>query len=142
VILVDANLLIYAHVESFEQHAKARDWLDSHLNGRERVGLPWASILAFVRIVTNPRIFDSPEPVDRAWQQVADWLECPVSWIPLPTQDHAEILRTMLTATGLGGNLVPDAHLAALAVEHGLRLYSSDSDFARFPDLNWENPLN
>lgn len=141
-ILVDANLLIYAHVASFEQHVKARDWLDSRLNGRERVGLPWPSLLAFVRIVTNPRLFRAPEPVDGAWQQVSDWLECPVSWIPVPTPDHAEILGTMLTPTGVGGNRVPDAHLAALAVEHGLRLCSSDSDFARFPDLNWDNPLN
>lgn len=140
-ILVDANLLIYAHVQSFEQHGDAREWLDSQLNGTRRVGLPWPSMLAFVRIVTNPRIFDRPEAVGLAWGQVKDWLECSRTWIPLPTEEHAEILGRMVADASADGNLVPDAHLAALAVEHGLKLCSCDTDFTRFPDLRWENPL-
>lgn len=75
-ILIDANLLIYAHVESFDQHEDVREWLDSQLNGSTKVGLPWPALVAFVRIVTNPRIFEHPEPVDRAWEQVRDWLGC------------------------------------------------------------------
>ncbi len=140
-ILIDANILIYAHVSSFKQHRMAQEWLDSKLNGRERVGLPWNSLLAFVRLVTNPRVFDKPESIDNAWQQVVDWIECRVSWIPAPTTDHAGILGRMLCEAGAEANLVTDAHLAALAVEHGLTLCSTDHDFSRFPDLRWKNPL-
>ena len=81
-ILVDANLLIYAHVSSFPQRAGAREWLDSQLNGDSRVGLPWQSLLAFLRIVTNPRIFEHPESMTSAWAQVESWLDCEVVWIP------------------------------------------------------------
>lgn len=140
-ILVDANLLVYAHVTSFTQHAEAREWLDSRLNGRERVGLPWPSLLAFIRLTTNPRVFSSPLSIDSAWQQVNDWFACDASWTPTPTTNHAEILGKMLSVSGISANLVPDAHLAALAVEHGLTLCSADGDFARFPDLRWRNPL-
>jgi len=142
VILLDANLLVYAHVRSFQQHAAARTWLDIRLNGRERVGLPWPSLLAFVRLVTNPRIFERPEPVAQAWTQVEAWLSQPVCWTPLPTEQHQRLLGQLLTAAGATANLVPDAHLAALAMEHGLELYSADRDFARFPGLRWRNPLN
>jgi toxin-antitoxin system PIN domain toxin len=141
VILVDANLLVYAHVASFGQHAAARDWLDGKLNGAAPVGLPWESLLAFLRLVTNPRVFEQPEPVAAAWDQVRDWLDCPNVWIPLPTESHRTVLGELLSATGAHANLAPDAHLAALSIEHGLVLCSTDGDFARFPGLRWENPL-
>jgi len=141
VILVDANLLVYAHVTEFPQHDKARTWLDQCLNGPAPVGIPWPSILAFVRLVTNPRIFQRPEPMEDAWAQIEEWLDCPSAWVPLPTDRHREILGPLLINQGVRSNLVPDAHLAALAIEHGLILCSTDGDFARFPDLRWENPL-
>ena len=140
-ILVDANLLIYAHVSSFPQHEKTRTWLDARLSGTGPIGLPWPSLLGFLRIVTNPRVFERPEPVAAAWRQVAAWLDSDVAWIPQPTERHREILGALLATAGVQGNLVPDAHLAALAIEHGLMLYSTDGDFARFPNLRWENPL-
>lgn len=140
-ILVDANILVYAHVASFVQHEPARDWLDRQLNGTARVGLPWASLLAFLRIVTNPRIFERPEPIADAWQQALGWLGTGTAWVPEPTQRHAELLGNFLALPGVHGNLVPDAHLAALAMEHGLTLCSLDGDFARFPGLRWQNPL-
>jgi uncharacterized protein len=140
-ILVDANILIYAHVSSFAQHEVARDWLDRQLNGFPRVALPWASLLAFLRLVTNPRVFQHAEPIGEAWSQVLAWLACETAWIPEPTERHAELLGVFLALPGVHANLVPDAHLAALAIEHGLTLCSADSDFARFPGLSWLNPI-
>jgi toxin-antitoxin system PIN domain toxin len=141
VILVDANVLVYAHVSSFTQHNRARDWLDQQLNGVAPVGLPWASLLAFLRLVTNPRVFERPEPITDAWRQVLAWLDCETVGIPQPAERHAELLGQLLAMPGVQANLVPDAHLAALAIEHGLMLCSTDSDFARFPGLRWLNPL-
>jgi uncharacterized protein len=140
-ILVDANLLVYAHVRSFQQHERARAWLDPQFNGNSRVGLPWHSLLAFLRIVTNPRIFKMAATVSNAWKQVKEWLDCEVAWIPEPTERHRDVLGSLLQASGMQANLVPDAHLAALAVEHGLILSSTDGDFARFKNLRWQNPL-
>jgi uncharacterized protein len=141
VILVDANLLVYAHVVSTERHAAARKWLDGRLNGSAQVALPWPSLLAFVRLVSNPRVFSQPLSVARAWKQVESWLEVPVVWIPGASERHREILGRLLDGVGFRPNLVPDAHLAALAIEHGLTLCSVDGDFARFAGLRWENPL-
>lgn len=140
-ILVDANILIYAHVDSFTQHAAARDWLDQQINGSTRVGVPWSSLLAFLRLVTNPRVFEHPESMADAWRQVCAWLDCESVWIPRPSERHADILGELLSQPGIEANLVPDAHLAALALEHGLTLYSTDGDFARFSRLKWNNPL-
>lgn len=141
-ILVDANLLIYAHVRDMPQHPAAHAWLDGVLNEGPRVGLAWPSLLAFVRLVSNPRIFDRPSPVADAWKQVEAWLSVPAVWTPLPTDRHRSLLgRLLTTPTGLRSDLVPDAHLAALALEHGLTLCSADGDFSRFPQLRWENPL-
>ena len=140
-ILVDANILVYSHVESFAQHKPAREWLDLQLSGSTRVGLPWVSLLAFLRLVTNPRVFERPEPMADAWRQVCAWLACGTAWIPQPTERHANLLDELLALPGLHANLVTDAHLAALALEHGLTLYSTDGDFARFPTLRWQNPL-
>lgn len=140
-ILVDANILIYAHVSSFTQHGEARSWLDKQLNGTTSVGLPWPSLLAFLRLVTNPRVVSRAEPIADAWHQVRSWLACENAWIPHPTERHAEVMGRLLALPGIHGNLVSDAHLAALAIEHGLTLCSADGDFARFADLNWLNPI-
>jgi hypothetical protein len=140
-ILLDANLLVYARIRSFPQHERARGWLDAKLGGSAPTALPWPTLLAFVRLVTNPRVLERPESATSAWEQVEAWLDCPGAWIPLPTDRHREVLGGLLRLPGVQANLVPDAHLAALAIEHGLTLCSTDGDFARFPDLRWENPL-
>lgn len=140
-ILVDANLLVYAYAGSFPQHAEAREWLDAKLNATAPVGLPWPSLLAFVRLICNRRIFDRPASISAAWGQVEAWLRQAPVWIPLPTQRHQEIIAPLMASTEGRANLVPDAHLAALAIEHGLALCSADGDFARFEGLDWRNPL-
>ena len=140
-ILVDANLLIYAHVSRLHQHGPAKAWLDDRLNGSAPVGLSWPSLLAFLRLVTNPRAFERPETSEEAWKQIEEWLDCAPVWIPQPMEHHHEILGTMLINQNIAANLVPDAHLAALAMEHGLVLCSTDGDFSRFPNLRWENPI-
>jgi len=121
-------------------HETARRWLDEQLSGRTGVGLPWPSLLAFVRITTNARIFEEPMSIEGAWAQVERWLDIPVTWIPEPTDRHREILASMVIEAGRP-EIVPDAHLAALAMEHGLILHSTDRDFARFNGLRWKNPL-
>jgi toxin-antitoxin system PIN domain toxin len=141
-ILVDSNLLLYAKIQEFPQHKAARAWLDQRLNDVVGVGLPWQSLLAFVRLISNPRIFERPLTAEQAWLQVEEWLGCPNAWIPEPTERHGEVLASLLPETGNRSNLVPDAHLAALAMEYGLVLCSSDADFARFEGLRWENPLS
>jgi toxin-antitoxin system PIN domain toxin len=141
VILVDANLLVYASVRTFAQHNSARQWLDERLNGSTPVGLPWIALLGFLRVTTNPRIFKQPLRMSLAWEQVEAWLACETAWTPEPTSRHRDILGQLLALPGLRGNLVPDAHLAALAIEHGLTLCSTDGDFAQFSELRWANPL-
>ncbi len=140
-ILVDVNILVYASNVDSDQHAAARDWLDRQLIGSTPIGLPWASLLAFLRIATNPRAFRIPLTMAVAWQQVSSWLSVETVWTPAPTDRHAAVLSNLLALPGVHGNLVPDAHLAALAIEHGLTLCSTDGDFARFPGLHWRNPL-
>ena len=140
-ILLDANILIYSHVQSFAQHDVARDWLDKQINETTGVGMPWESLLAFLRLVTNARVFERPESITQAWEQVQDWLLCDSVWIPQPTERHVAVLNDLLSQPGVHANLVPDAHLAALAIEHGLTLCSTDGDFARFPVLRWMNPI-
>jgi uncharacterized protein len=141
VILVDANLLIYAHSNTFPQHRAAQEWLDRQLSGALRVGLPWPSLLAFLRILTNPRILERPLWTSSAWSQAQAWLTADTAWVPNPTERHSEVLSRLLGLSGIRGKLVHDAHLAALAIEHGLILCSTDGDFARFPGLRWQNPL-
>lgn len=140
-IVLDGNLLLYAWVDTMPQHHEARQWLDAQLNGPGRVGLPWSSLLAFVRVATNPRVFKPVQPVSKAWARVTEWLSCDNVWIPQPTSRHAKVLGSLLNEERATGNLVMDAHLAALAIEHGLTLCSTDGDFARFRGLRWENPL-
>lgn len=140
-ILVDANLLVYAKFSDVPQHQGARVFLEGALNAPSRVGLPWPSLLAFLRLASNPRIFAEPLSAGDAWMQVCEWLDHPRVWVPEPTPGHAEILGRLLLEGRARGNLVPDAHLAALAIGHGLTLCSTDSDFARFAGLDWRNPL-
>ena len=140
-ILVDANILIYATDPRSEWHRKARTWLDAQLSGETQVGLAWESLLAYMRVATNPRIYERPQSVSTAWQHVEEWLDCERVWIPVPGGGHRAILAGLLGSLGGGHKLIPDAHLAALAIEHGLALCSSDGDFARFQGLSWVNPL-
>jgi hypothetical protein len=140
-ILVDANLLVYAHVADFDEHEVARGWLDDQLDGTARVGLPWESLSAYLRLVTNPRVFPRPLSAGDAMGQVRDWLSRPAAWVPAPTERHADLLSELLALDGIRADLVPDAHLAAIALGHGLTVMSNDGDFARFPGVRWENPL-
>ncbi len=141
-ILIDVNLLIYAHVQASPEHEAARTWLDHQLNGAvARVGLPWYSLLGFLRIVTNPRMTAPAESIAGALAQMKAWLDCENAWIPEPSERHISILAEILLRANRGGKLVSDAHLAALAIEHGLTLCSADNDFARFAGLRWINPL-
>ncbi|MGH3276658.1 MAG: TA system VapC family ribonuclease toxin [Streptosporangiaceae bacterium] len=140
--LVDANVLVYATDARAGQHEAARDWLDERLAGAPRyVGLPWPSLLAFLRLVTNPRIYSSPATVMQAWQRIEDWLSRPAAWIPAPGSRHPQVLSEIIREAGPTGNLVPDAHLAALAREHGLTVVSTDSDFTKFRRVAWLNPV-
>jgi toxin-antitoxin system PIN domain toxin len=141
VILLDVNILLYARNTAASQSAIAREWLDEQLNGSVAVGLPWITLLGFLRLVTNARVAPHPLTISAAWQQVSAWLACEPVWIPQPTERHADVLADLLALPGMQGNLVTDAHLAALAIEHGLTLCSTDGDFARFPGLQWRNPL-
>jgi toxin-antitoxin system PIN domain toxin len=141
VILVDANILLYASNAEADQHARCRGWLDDKLGGAAPVGLPWTTLLAFLRIATNPRAFRRPLSMESAWNQVSNWLAVETVWTPVPTERHSYALGELLATPGVYANLVPDAHLAALAIEHGLTLCSTDGDFARFPGLTWFNPL-
>ena len=140
-ILVDANLLIYVCNAESPYHSGADTWLTQRLNEPAQVGLPWHSLLAFLRITTNPRAVTYPASLDDAWSRVSGWLARDNVWIPHPTERHPAILAELLTKVPVQGNFVMDAHLAALAIEHGLILYSADSDFAKFPGLRWVNPL-
>jgi toxin-antitoxin system PIN domain toxin len=141
VILVDANLLLYAKLSSFPEHPTAHDWLDGKLGGPDRVALPWPSLLAFLRLSTNTRLFPRPLSMAMAWQQVKGWLGVEATWIPVPTDEHVATLDRLLAPGGITPKLVMDAHLAALAIEHGLVLCSADGDFGRFAGLRWHNPL-
>lgn len=140
-MLLDANLLLYAVDEASPGHARAHDWLTAAFNGDRRIAIPWLSLAAFVRIATNPRASEHPLSPRDAWQFVEDWLECEVSWIPNPTDRHASILGDLIRRYDLRGNMITDAQVAALAIEHGLTVYSADTDFARFSELTWVNPM-
>lgn len=140
-MLLDANVLLYARDASSPFHARASAWLTDQLNGAMRVGFPWPSLVAFLRIATHPRVFDRPLSAAEARQQVEEWLAPGVAWIPLPTASHARVLGELLSAHDLRGGVIADAHLAALAIEHGLVVCSADTDFARFDEVRWVDPL-
>src|SRR5262249_44818560 len=121
--------------------AAARDWLTEQLNGTRRVGLPWVSLGAFLRISTHPRAWARPLSAAESWSLVEDWLAAPAAWTPSPERRHQSILGELVARHELTGNLIPDAMLAALAIEHGLTVCSADSDFARFDEIAWSNPV-
>jgi toxin-antitoxin system PIN domain toxin len=132
-VIVDANVLIYAVDRTSPFHTSAATWLTAALNGPTRTGLPWPTLTAFQRIATNPRAAANPLTPKAAWEHIEAWLAAPAAWIPVPGPRHAEVLGELIAAGDLRGNLVADAHLAALAIEHGVPICSYDSDFARFP---------
>jgi toxin-antitoxin system PIN domain toxin len=140
-ILVDANILLYAEDSLHSIHQKARTWWDGQLSGTEVVCLCWTVLSAFIRIGTNPRIFETPLSLEQALVRVQSWLDQPCTRIVRPTERHWTVFKQVLTDGQAVANLVTDAHLAALAIEHGCELASTDSDFARFPKLKWRNPL-
>lgn len=141
-MIVDANLLLYAVDENSSHNAIAGYWLVEVLGGDSRVGLPWQTIGAFLRIATHPRIVESPLSAAEAWSYVAEWLAVPVVWIPPATETTARVYARLCEQVDITANLVPDAQLAALAIEHGVEIASADTDFMRFPGLRWTNPLS
>lgn len=138
---MDVNLLLYATNHRSPRHAEARAWWWEQLGGTEPVCLCWAAVLGFIRISTNRRIYEQPLTVPEAVSVVRSWLAQPCVRLVHPTERHWSILQTLLEQGQAAGNLVSDAHLAALAVAHGCVLCSTDADFARFPRLKWVNPL-
>lgn len=140
-ILVDANLLVFAHHRQFEQHEPARGWWAEALSTLPIVGIPWATSLAFLRLSTHPRVLTSPLRIDQAWRVVDDWLSRPNVRCPVPTERHRAVLGELLISACAAGNHTSDAHLAALAIEWGLELVSVDRDFARYPGLRWRDPI-
>ena len=140
-ILVDANLLIYAHDSASDHHELARGWLETTFSGSEQIGLTWMVVLAFVRITTSPRPLEHPFSIAEAVELVTGWLERPTVALVHPGERHWEILRSLLEAGQAPGPLVMHAHLAALAIEHGATLATTDKDFTRFPGLRVFNPL-
>jgi len=141
VILLDANLLIYAIDSDSPHHAKSRRWLEETLSGDTAVGLPWLVALAFIRITTRAGIMGSPLSPEQAIGFVDGWLAQPYVVLVGPGENHWPVLRNLLLATGTAGNLTSDAHLAALAIEHGCGIASADNDFLRFPGVTLVNPL-
>ena len=140
-MLVDANLLLYAVDSGSPFNERSAAWLEEVLNGERRVGLPWQTLGAFLRISTHPRVATNPLSARDAWGFVADWLAADPVWIPPATERTAAVFGRLVVDLDITGNLVTDAQLAALAIEHGLVVCSADTDFARFPGLRWENPL-
>ncbi len=139
--LPDANVFIYAIDESSPRHTAAREWVDQTLSGEETVALAWAVLIAVVRISTRHTIFERPLCASDALDLVDGWLRQPCTVVVHPTDRHAAVVRELLAPLGSAGNLVSDAHLAALAIEHGAELCSCDTDFARFGGLRWTDPL-
>lgn len=140
-LIVDANLVIWAHHSRFDQHESAGHWWSGTLASAPQIGIPWPTILAFLRISTHSRALERPLHIDQAWNVVSEWLERPNVWTPAPTERHPSILGPLLLEAKAGGNHTTDAHLAALAIEWGLELQTADRGFSRFPGLRWQDPL-
>lgn len=140
-IVPDVNLLLYAHNEAAPLHAPARAWWEDLLAREHPVGIPWAVLFGFVRLVTHSRVLTDPLTPGAALDRVEAWLAMPSVRILEPGPRHLEIVRALFDATGVAGSLTTDTHLAALAIEHQSELCSNDADFARFPGLRWRNPL-
>jgi toxin-antitoxin system PIN domain toxin len=139
--LPDVNLLLYAVDQGSPRHEPARAWVEERLSGTETFALAWAVLLAFIRLTTSSRVFESPLTTREAMDLVDGWLAQPCTTVVHPTTRHASVLRELLEPLGSAGNLTSDAHLATLAIEHGAELCSSDTDFSRFAGLRWANPL-
>jgi toxin-antitoxin system PIN domain toxin len=142
VILIDTNVLLTAASTRAERHERAQQWLDERLSSGMRVGMPWHSLLGFVRLITNRSVSDTKITVPDSWQTVRAWLSLPNVWIPQPTERHADIIGDLIASANVGTRDVMDLHLAALAIEHGLTLCSADTGFVRFKALQWMNPLD
>ncbi len=140
-ILIDANLLLYAYHPKAQQYAKSRAWLEAALSGPDLVRFAWLTLWAFARIATNPRIFDRPLSADEAGTAISSWLAQPAAGILEPGERHWDILRELMRDGQTTGPLVMDAVLAAIALEHGATLCTTDRDFSRFSRLKWTNPL-
>ena len=139
--LPDVNLLLYALDETSPHHGRARPWLEGLLSGTEPVGFAWTVLLAFLRLSTRALVFAEPLGPDEAFDVVEGWLAQPNAMVLEPTERHLAVLRGLVEPLGTAGNITTDAHLAALAIEHGAELCSADTDFQRFPGLRWINPL-
>jgi uncharacterized protein len=139
--LPDVNLFLYAYNSESPHHAAAQEWVEETLRGTETVALAWTMLLGFIRVSTRPAVFARPLEVEAAIGFVEQWLAQPAVTVVHPTERHAAVLRDLLAPLGAAGNLTSDAHLAALAIEHGATLYSGDNDFARFAGLRWVDPL-
>ena len=140
-ILVDTNILLYAEDRLSLRHEEARQWWDTRLSGESPVCLSWTILTSFLRISTNRQIFKKPLTMEQATKRVQSWMDQPCTRLINPTASHWQIFHLMLLEGQVKGNLVVDAHIAALAIENGCILYSTDSDFSRFPKLKWKNPL-
>lgn len=140
-ILVDANILLYAEDATSPLNKKAGEWWDEQLSGESPVSLCWPVLTAFLRIATHRRVFENPLSLTQAIKRVQSWLNQPCVKIVQPSSKHWDIFRSMLTQGQASANLTTDAHIAALAIENGCTLYSTDADFSRFPGLRWNNPL-
>jgi uncharacterized protein len=139
--LPDVNLLLYAIDEDSPRYEQAAPWVEELFGGTETVALAWAVALAFVRLTTKPQVMANPFSAEEALDVVDGWLARPNVVVAHPTDRHASILRELLRPLGAGGNLTSDAHLAALSIEHGAELCSSDADFSRFSGVRWYDPL-
>lgn len=140
-IVPDVNLLLYAVVSGFPQHKRAHAWLEETINSSTRMGLTHPALFGFLRIATNARVLQSPLAVSDAVNYVHDWLAQPNVDLLTPGRDHLRIALALLEDIGTAGNLTTDVQLAAYAIEHQGEMHSNDTDFARFPDLKWVNPL-
>lgn len=138
--LVDANVLLQAVNSDASDHRQAKSWLDSALSGGAEVGFAWLALVAFVRIATRPGIFVRPLTADEALGIVRAWVGAPTARVLHPGARHIDVLATLLHDAGTAGNLTNDAHLAALALEHGAEVVTYDADFDRFPGLRWQRP--
>ena len=140
-IVPDLNLLVYAYADGAPHHDAARRWWEGLVNGSERVGVPWAVSVGFVRLMTHPRVFTRPATPAQAVDYVLEWFRFPHVTPVNPGPGHLTHLRRNLAAAGVGANLMTDAHVAALSMEYQAEVHSNDTDFVRFPGLRWRNPL-
>lgn len=140
-LIPDINLLVYAYNSDAPEHAKAKRWWEETLSGETRVGLPWAVLLGFIRIMTSRRILIDPMPMDEAIGHVRSWMAQPQAEVVHPGPRHLDLVGRLAAGSGVSGELTTDLHLAALAIEYQAELHSNDTDFRRFAGLRWVNPL-